>query len=157
MKIFKNIVYWCIFLAVFLGLFYLNEKQEQIEKEKQQQEQKRLQQYLNSPEGQDETARKQSLKGDVILSKTGKQYYRGMLCTKDCSGHQAGYEWAWDLGVTNEDACDRKSESFKEGCLEGIKDVILDLRQYFKDEYPEDCDNDYIENDEQRGFGGVFD
>ena len=42
-------------------------------------------------------------------------------CTDDCSGHEAGYEWADAEGIDDEDDCDAardhsNSPSFAEGC-----------------------------------------
>jgi len=37
-------------------------------------------------------------------------------CTGDCSGHNAGYEWAAEKGITDPSECGGKSESFIEGC-----------------------------------------
>ena len=37
-------------------------------------------------------------------------------CTDDCSGHNAGYEWAKEKGITDPSDCDGNSESFIEGC-----------------------------------------
>jgi len=42
--------------------------------------------------------------------------FRGYECTDDCSGHEAGYEWAERKGITDPDDCGGKSESFIEGC-----------------------------------------
>ena len=42
--------------------------------------------------------------------------YRGYGCTQDCSGHDAGYQWAEDHDVTDPDDCGGKSWSFEEGC-----------------------------------------
>jgi len=44
-------------------------------------------------------------------------YYesQGYECTDDCSGHDAGYEWADDNGVCDEYYSDGNSESFDEG------------------------------------------
>ena len=38
-------------------------------------------------------------------------------CTGDCSGHQAGYEWAQDSEISSESDCDGNSDSFNEGCV----------------------------------------
>ena len=38
-------------------------------------------------------------------------------CTQDCSWHEAGYEWAEDNGIDNEDDCGWNSNSFIEWCL----------------------------------------
>lgn len=37
-------------------------------------------------------------------------------CTGDCSGHDAGYEWAEEQGISNPGDCGGNSESFIEGC-----------------------------------------
>lgn len=37
-------------------------------------------------------------------------------CTRDCSGHQAGYDWAERKGITDPDDCGGRSRSFIEGC-----------------------------------------
>ena len=37
-------------------------------------------------------------------------------CTGDCSGHNAGYEWASNNGITDPSDCGGKSVSFIEGC-----------------------------------------
>lgn len=42
--------------------------------------------------------------------------YAGYGCTVDCSGHEAGYQWAADNGITDPDDCGGKSWSFIEGC-----------------------------------------
>ena len=151
MGIIKKILYFGIFLIAVLYWHNINVEQEKSERLKLQQKLEAEQQYLNSPEGKDEVARKQSLDGKIIVSQTGKKYYRGILCSKDCSGLQAGYEWSTKLGVTYEDACENNnnSKSFKEGCLKGVEDTLQELRQYFKEQYPEDyiCQEDYLIDD----------
>jgi len=42
--------------------------------------------------------------------------FHGYVCTEDCSGHQAGYDWATDRGITDPDICGGASNSFIEGC-----------------------------------------
>jgi hypothetical protein len=37
-------------------------------------------------------------------------------CTEDCSGHNAGFEWAQEQGVTDRSECSGDSQSFVEGC-----------------------------------------
>ena len=44
-----------------------------------------------------------------------KTFY-GYDCTSDCSGHEAGYKWANDKGITDFNDCGGNSQSFKEGC-----------------------------------------
>ena len=54
--------------------------------------------------------------------------FGGYVCTLDCSGHKAGYEWAEDRGIRRESQCDiilRRSpnrQSFYEGCLVYVED-----------------------------------
>lgn len=42
--------------------------------------------------------------------------FEGDGCTEDCSGHEAGYEWAAKNGIDDPDNCGGKSWSFEEGC-----------------------------------------
>ena len=42
--------------------------------------------------------------------------FNGYPCTQDCSGHQAGYEWAQQNGITSPSQCGGSSQSFSEGC-----------------------------------------
>ena len=43
-------------------------------------------------------------------------HYKGYRCRVDCSGHEAGYEWAERKGITDPDECGGNSLSFIEGC-----------------------------------------
>lgn len=47
---------------------------------------------------------------------SAQTYYQGYPCTVDCSGHEAGYEWAERKGIPDADACSGNSISFIEGC-----------------------------------------
>lgn len=38
-------------------------------------------------------------------------------CTIDCSGHEAGYEWAEENDIDDPDDCGGNSDSFIEGCI----------------------------------------
>jgi hypothetical protein len=42
--------------------------------------------------------------------------FHGYACTQDCSGHEAGYQWAEDHDIDDPDDCGGNSESFIEGC-----------------------------------------
>jgi hypothetical protein len=44
--------------------------------------------------------------------------YKGYRCTKDCSGHIAGYRWASEKGIDDEYDCPGSGThpSFWEGC-----------------------------------------
>lgn len=42
-------------------------------------------------------------------------------CIGDCSGHQAGYEWAEENSISSESDCDGNSDSFNEGCVNYVE------------------------------------
>ena len=42
--------------------------------------------------------------------------FKGYICTLDCSGHEAGYQWAEDHDIDDADECGGDSQSFIEGC-----------------------------------------
>ncbi len=44
------------------------------------------------------------------------QTFGGYECLVDCSGHEAGYEWAMENDIAYEADCEGKSQSFVEGC-----------------------------------------
>ena len=43
--------------------------------------------------------------------------FHGYECTVDCSGHEAGYAWAEENGITDPGDCGGNSQSFIEGCI----------------------------------------
>jgi hypothetical protein len=42
--------------------------------------------------------------------------FQGRLCTKNCSGHKAGWKWAKTRGVNSTTGCTSRSPSFTGGC-----------------------------------------
>jgi hypothetical protein len=49
---------------------------------------------------------------------TTRLQFKGYRCTKDCSGHKAGYTWAKQKGINRMDQVPQTpSNSFKEGCM----------------------------------------
>jgi hypothetical protein len=44
------------------------------------------------------------------------QTFNGYECTQDCSGHEAGYDWAQQRGIDDDSDCGGNSNSFIEGC-----------------------------------------
>ncbi len=52
----------------------------------------------------------------VESDEDGQLYFGGNECTEDCSGHQAGYDWAEEKGITDPEDCGGNSDSFIEGC-----------------------------------------
>lgn len=48
--------------------------------------------------------------------------FHGYPCTVDCSGHQAGYDWAEQHDIDDEDSCGGNSQSFIEGCKSFVQE-----------------------------------
>lgn len=48
--------------------------------------------------------------------------FHGYICTDDCSGHEAGYNWAMINGVDDEYECTGYSQSFIEGCIAYVEE-----------------------------------
>ena len=42
--------------------------------------------------------------------------FDGNQCLGDCSGHQAGYDWAEQNDIDDKNSCSTPSQSFNEGC-----------------------------------------
>ncbi|ANI61949.1 hypothetical protein ACYSUW_05265 [Pseudomonas frederiksbergensis] len=48
--------------------------------------------------------------------------FDGYQCQGDCSGHQAGYNWAEQNDIDDENSCSTPSQSFNEGCQSYVED-----------------------------------
>lgn len=48
--------------------------------------------------------------------------FDGNTCLDDCSGHQAGYDWAEQNYIDDESACNTSSASFNQGCESYVED-----------------------------------
>ncbi len=70
-------------------------------------------QYNNDTSAEDDD---QDLSDDTDDSSDDSDTFHGYDCTDDCSGHEAGYQWAEDKGLSSGDECDTPSNSFNEGC-----------------------------------------
>jgi hypothetical protein len=58
----------------------------------------------------------------VYMARTQDRTYAGFNCTVDCSGHEAGYRWAEQNSIDDEDYCpDGDTESFHEGCIAYVR------------------------------------
>lgn len=55
-----------------------------------------------------------------------KKTFKGYECTQDCSGHEAGYEWAEDKDIYDIDDCSGNSQSFIEGCWSYVEEEYDD-------------------------------
>lgn len=51
--------------------------------------------------------------------------FYGRTCTKDCSGHRAGWYWAKKKAVTNDTQCSSRSPSFTGGCQTALSQQKL--------------------------------
>lgn len=51
------------------------------------------------------------------------QTFGGYPCTVDCSGHEAGYNWAIENGITDASECTGNSNSFIEGCMVAVDEA----------------------------------
>ena len=68
---------------------------------------------------------------------TPRRTFGGYSCTQDCSGHEAGYAWAEDMGIEDASNCGGRSNSFIEGC-----------HAYVEDNFP-DSDEDGIPDEDE--------
>lgn len=60
----------------------------------------------------------------ALSTASSAQTFQGYPCTADCSGHEAGYDWAQASGVTDESGCGGNSNSFIEGCKAFVEENI---------------------------------
>ena len=67
-----------------------------------------------------------------------QQDFNGYPCTDDCSGHEAGYEWAEQNGITDANDCGGNSQSFIEGC----ESYTEEYGSPDEEEYSEEMDSD---------------
>ena len=68
----------------------------------------------------------------------GQSYFGSYPCTSDCSGHEAGYNWAEQKGIDQADDCGGNSRSFIEGC-----------RAYVEENYGDDDEDEDVDDDEE--------
>lgn len=70
---------------------------------------------------------------DEVSAGTFEEYGDESTCTEDCSGHDAGFEWAKENGVTDSSECGGSSQSFIEGC-EAYAEAIDERAQEIADD-----------------------
>lgn len=73
--------------------------------------------------------------------------FAGYECTEDCSGHEAGYAWAEEHGISDGDECDAAGEhsnspSFAEGCHAYVDGEAGDTEKSGDPEERGDSDDD---------------
>ena len=74
---------------------------------------------------------------------TARDFY-GYYCTDDCSGHQAGWNWAERNGIEDEGDCGGRSQSFIQGCWAYVEQNYGDDGDEF--DSLEDCQYEYGED-----------
>jgi hypothetical protein len=106
-------IVWVAVLSIFvIGIFQLSNSSIQDHQPKE------IDNQINTPK--------------PTASENTPQYFHGDLCTDDCSGHQAGYDWAMENDITDPGDCDGNSTSFIEGCEAYANEIGMD------EEYPDD-------------------
>jgi len=75
---------------------------------------------------------------------SGRRTFQGYPCTEDCSGHEAGYDWAERRGIEHPDECGGRSRSFIEGCAvyaEEVQQEMIEDGECADDDGDELCDD----------------
>jgi hypothetical protein len=79
----------------------------------------------------------------VMSNATGSaQTFHGDPCTDDCSGHEAGYNWAERHNIEDPDDCGGNSNSFIEGCQTYATEHQESLRENKSDNPDNGDEND---------------
>lgn len=56
--------------------------------------------------------------------------FKDYPCTVDCSGHEAGFEWAEDNSIEDASDCNGNSNSFNEGCNAWVEENVPEDNRY---------------------------
>lgn len=64
--------------------------------------------------------------------------FDGYTCFGDCSGHQAGYDWAEQNDVDDESSCSTPSASFNQGCESYVEESAVSVSDNEEDDEEED-------------------
>ncbi len=78
------------------------------------------------------------MRAKEFLNEQSGLTFRGFPCTKDCSGHMAGYQWAKIHNIQDPQECPiGPSNSFYEGCVsyaEGrVKNTVRRAKGFVQD------------------------
>lgn len=79
---------------------------------------------------------------------TSAATFDGNQCLGDCSGHQAGYDWAEQNDIEDESSCSTPSTSFNEGCQSYIDENSSITSGAASSDDDDDDDDDDDEEDE---------
>ncbi|RUW51669.1 hypothetical protein EOA32_15440 [Mesorhizobium sp. M1A.F.Ca.ET.072.01.1.1] len=78
----------------------------------------------------------------VALPAKAQETLHGYDCTDDCSGHEAGYDWAARNDISDERDCDGDSQSFNEGCQAYVEEQAEDAPRSSQPDDENDGDRD---------------
>jgi hypothetical protein len=67
------------------------------------------------------------IRDSPVLSSTGAVYFKGKPCLGDCAGYIAGYQWAEEEGISEDDDCAGHSQSFIDGCSQYVSEQLEKL------------------------------
>lgn len=144
MSIFKSKFFWIAVIgwALFtVALDSANKQSAQLEKAKTEAFVKEMER-LRLAEEQRKLEQSQQVETQIqnqpVYYQPPAQTFGDYPCTQDCSGHQAGYDWAKDKDISSTDDCGGNSQSFIEGCYEYVN-------EYYPD--PDNCENYNVEEE----------
>ena len=58
----------------------------------------------------------------IYAANTEDRTSAGLTCTVDCSGYDAGYNWAEQRGIDDQDYCPDGNKFFYEGCVAYVEE-----------------------------------
>lgn len=126
-------IYYVIFLAILIivAYIYYSNKNEQETREA----------YANARETYIE------VETEKLQNKSFSDVGDESDCIYDCSGHEAGFEWAKDNNIQNPLDCEGDSQSFVEGCESFVNELIsIQQNPEVRPDYDEEI-KDYVEAD----------
>lgn len=98
-------------VVIYLGWLYVDHRQEVASKaERQQLVAVANERQSEALEDAEEQAR------EDLQGSTYQENFGSADCTSDCSGHNAGFEWAQKRGLSDRAECSGNNNSFIEGC-----------------------------------------
>ncbi len=100
-----------ILALIFIGFQLLHHQSEQKKTERASAQRQFIQERRQEAQEQAEIEAMDELEGTTYQDNLGSYG-----CTSDCSGHDAGFEWAQEKGLTDRYECSGNSQSFIEGC-----------------------------------------
>lgn len=104
-----------IIAVILLGLSYCNQhKREKAQLFIDQQVDEAADYFADNRDNLEEEV-KSEVESD-LQSETYQENYGRIGCTSDCSGHEAGFDWAARHEITDAYDCSGNSNSFIEGC-----------------------------------------